>query len=235
MSDTTGLLIVYTKCNKTSEEAEWSAWYDDVHLPDLFASGNGPTVATRWELRHKPVLGMPGLGFTNVTIYEFRGGDVAEQVARLAPRVAELREAGRIHPTHSVIDAHTFVAHGEHRDKPRPSPELRGHILAYVLSNDPRRETEWTRWYDAEHIPDMMASGAFSAATRWERSPRLRYGTNYITLYDVAHESVDTAVEMSAAVMPGLIAAGRKHPVHTGALTLTLVPCGKYGGAGFRG
>jgi hypothetical protein len=34
--------------------------------------------------------------------------------------------------------------------------------------------------------------------------------------------------------MPGLIAAGRKHRAHTGAMTLTLVPAGRYGGAGYR-
>jgi hypothetical protein len=234
MSDTTGLLVVYTKCNKTQYEAEWDEWYDTVHLPDLFSYGDGPKVATRWQLSAKPVLGMPGPGFSHVTIYEFRGTDIADQIAGLAPRSAELREKGRIHPTHSVIDAHAFVAHGAYQDKPEPSDALRGHILAYVMSNDPTREAEWDTWYDTEHVPDMMASGAFSAATRWERSPRLRYGANFVTLYDVAHESVDTAVELSAAVMPGLIAAGRKHEVHTGALGLTLIPAGRYGGAGYR-
>ena len=235
MSDTTGLLIVYTKCNKPEYEAEWDEWYDTVHLPDLFAYGDGPTVATRWRLSSKPVLGMPGPGFSHVTIYEFRGGDVADQIARLAPRAAELREAGRIHPTHSVMDAHTFTAHGRYRDKPEPSSSLRGHILAYVLANDPTREAEWTQWYDDQHVPDMMASGAFEAATRWERSPRMRYGANFITLYDVAHESIDKAVELSAEVMPGIIAAGRKHEVHTGGLWLSRVPAGRYGGEGFRG
>jgi hypothetical protein len=81
----------------------------------------------------------------------------------------------------------------------------------------------------------MLASGAFSAATRWLREPRRVYGPNHITLYDVAHESIDTAVRLSAAAMPGIVAAGRKHPAHTGAMTLTLVPSGRHGGVGFRG
>jgi len=231
-----GLLIVATKCNQPPREAEWDAWYDDVHLPDLldgWPAGQGPTVVTRWALSRKPEPGMPGIGFSHVAIYELPTEPLAA-ADRLAARQAQLRADGRIHPTHAVVDVGLFVAHGRWSDKPEPSAELRGHILAYVFANDPDLEPEWDAWYDAEHIPDMMASEAFAAATRWQREPRRPYGPNHVTLYDVALESIDEAVARSAAVMPGLIAAGRKHRAHTGALTLTLVSAGRHGGAGYR-
>jgi hypothetical protein len=237
MGRTTALVIVNSKTNKPAAEAEWSAWYDDEHLPDLFArlGPDAPKVVTRFEQSRKPEPGMPGMGFTHVAIYELDGPDPHAQLDRLFAADRELRAEGRIHPTHAVIDAACFLPHGSYTDKPDPSEELRGHILAWVFPNDPTRELEWTTWYDLEHVPDMMDSGGFSAATRWERTPRAPYGPNFITLYDVAHPSVDTAVQRSAAVMPGIIAAGRKHETHTGALTLTLVPSGRYGGAGYRG
>ncbi len=237
MGRTTALLITCTKTNKPAAEAEWSAWYDDQHLPDLFdrTGADAPKVVTRFELARKPEPGMPGLGFSHVAIYELDGADPAAQLERLLAADRALRAEGRIHPTHAVLDAWSVVAHGAFVDKPEPSAELRGHILAWVLPNDPTREAEWTDWYDREHVPDMMDSGAFAAATRWERSPRVAHGANHITLYDVAHESVDTAVQLSAAVMPGIVAAGRKHVTHTGGLTVTLVPTGRHGGAGFRG
>lgn len=234
MGRSTGLLISYVKCNAAANEADWSAWYDDVHLPDLLRDGGGPWVATRWELSTKPAPGMPGIGFTHVTIYEFDQPDPLTAVERLVARDVELRDAGRVHPNHAVIDAHAFRAHGPWSDKPEPSPALRGHILAYVLCNQPEHEAAWDEWYDREHVPDMLGSGGFSAATRWERMPRNAYGAHHITLYDVAHESVQTAVDLSAAVMPGIVAAGRKHPCHTGAMTVTLVPSGRFGGAGLR-
>jgi hypothetical protein len=81
----------------------------------------------------------------------------------------------------------------------------------------------------------MLASGAFSAATRWERAPREAHTSNFITLYDIASEDVQVAVEKSAAVMPGIVAAGRKHSTHTGGLVVTLNPSGRFGGRGFRG
>jgi hypothetical protein len=235
MGRTTGLVIVCSKTNQPAAEAEWEQWYDDEHLPDLAArAGDALRVSTRFALTAKPQPGMPGLGYTHVTIHEL-AGDPAAAAAALFAADAELRAADRIHPVHAVADVHTLAAHGPYSAKPEPSVSLRGHILAWVYPNDPRLEAEWDAWYDHEHVPDMMHSGAFAAATRWVRTERRPYGPNHITLYDVAHPSVDTAVQRSAAVMPGIIAAGRKHRAHTGALTLTLVPTGRHGGAGFRG
>ncbi|MCU1395191.1 MAG: hypothetical protein JWM34_3619 [Ilumatobacteraceae bacterium] len=215
---TRALLIVHEKCNKPVLEGEWVAWHREVHEPDLLATGADHV--TFWQLSTKPVPGMPGLGFSHVTIVEYSTFDVPD----FATALATMRAHGRIHPTHTVVDAATYAAHGAWNVKPVPSDELRGHILAMVMPNDPTREPEWDEWYDREHVPDMMASGAFSAATRWLREPRRALGADFVTLYDVSLASIDEAVTLSAAVMPGILAAGRKHPAHTGALTVTLVP-----------
>lgn len=194
-----------------------------MRLPALCAPG-GARVATRFELTERPRPGGPGLGFTHVTIVEFDGRDVVAQAARALARDDALRAAHRMHEAHVAVAAEVFVAHGPHSVKPEPSAALRGHILAHVLCNDPAREAEWDRWYDAQHVPDMLACGAFGAMTRWRRVPRRRVGSNHVTLYDVRCDTVEEAVERSGAVMPGIVAAGRKHPCHTGALTLTLRP-----------
>ena len=237
MGYSTGLIIVFSKSAKPPLEAEWSQWYDDVHLPELFAAAgdNAPKVAVRFEQARKPEPGMPGMGFSHVTIYEFDGDAPKSKMAACLELDAKMRAEGRMHPSHAVVDLQEFVAHGPYSIKPEPSPALRGHILAWVFANDPARDPEWDEWYDREHIPDMMDSGAFAAATRWRRTEWRPYGPNTITLYDVSHESVDTAVQRSAAVMPGIIASGRKHETHVGALTLTLIPTGRYGGTGYRG
>ena len=147
-------------------------------------------------------------------------------------RCDELAEAGKLHPSHSLISVDVLCAHGG--EKSDPSPELRGHIMAYVMSNQPAREAEWDRWYDDVHLPDMMDSGAFLAGSRWKRREPGRHGANYMTLYDVAGRSVEEAVEQSASVMPGIAAAGRKLDCHVGAMTVTLCPSGRHGGAGLR-
>ena len=59
-------------------------------------------------------------------------------------------------------------------------------------------------------------------------------GSNFLTLYDVATDTVDEAVQRSAVTLAEIVAAGRKHETHAGALTVTLRPTGRHGGVGYR-
>src|SRR4051794_25552708 len=101
-----GLLIIHEKCNKPAQEPEWVAWHRAVHEPDLL--GTGATHVTFWQLSNKPQPGMPGLGFSHVTIVEYP----TTSIPSLAEALAGMRTAGRVHETHTVIDAQVYVAHG---------------------------------------------------------------------------------------------------------------------------
>ena len=230
---TAGLLVVYAKCIRASDEPGWDAWEDDVHVPAV-CSTRGPWAATRFELTARPQPGMPGIGFTHVTIYELDDADVGAQADRALAADDALRREGHMHTAHATIGADVYEAHGPFGAKPEPSGDLRGHILTQVLCNDPAREAEWDAWYDAQHVPDMLSCGAFGALSRWRRVPRASHGANYLTLYDVATDTVDEAVERSSRVLAEVVAAGRKHDAHAGALTVTLRPTGRLGGVGFR-
>ncbi len=233
MDETRTIVVAFTRCNAPPKQQEWSEWYDDSYLPELVRDGS-PQVATHWELTQKPVPGMPSIGFSHVTIYELAGDDGEAQADALLARADALRAAGKTHPAHCVIGVDVLHRHGRAQRKPAPDASLRGHILAYVQCNDAARQREWDDWYDEVHLPDMMASHAFSAGTRWRRRDPARYGANDVTLYDVSGHSVEEAVEMSAAVMPGIAAAGRKLDCHVGGMTVTLRASGRHGGAGYR-
>ena len=204
-----------------------------MHIPAV-CSGDGPWVATRFELTAKPQPGMPGIGFTHVTIFELDDENPGAQAAQALDTLDRLRARGDVHPAHATMGADVFVAHGPFGEKPEPSAALHGHILTNVLCNDPAREAEWDAWYDEQHVPDMLTCGAFDAMSRWQRARRVREGSNYLTLYDVATETVDEAVQRSAVTLGEIVAAGRKHETHAGALTVTLRPTGRHGGVGFR-
>jgi hypothetical protein len=233
MGRTTGLLVVFAKCIRAPEEPEWDLWEDDVHLPAACTT-DGPWVATRFQLTARPQPGMPGIGFTHVTIYELDAPDVTAQAARTLAVDDALRADGRMHPAHATVGADVFRAHGPFGEKPEPSSALRGHILTYVLCTDPTREAEWDAWYDAQHVPDMLSCGAFGALSRWRRTPEVRVGSNFLTLYDVATDTVDEAVQRSAVTLAEIVSAGRKLETHTGGLTLTLHPTGRHGARGYR-
>ena len=230
---TTGLLVVYAKCVRADEEGAWDAWEDDVHLP-AWCGPAGAWAGTRFELTVRPEPGMPGVGFTHVTILELDDADVVEQATRTLAVDDALRAAGRMHVAHATIGADVFVAHGPHGAKPAPSAERRGHILTHVLCTDPARVDEWDQWYDDVHVPDMLSCGAFSAVSRWRRVPPRSVGPNHLTLYDVVTDTVGEAVQRSAVTLAEVTAAGRKHPTHTGALTVTLRPTGRHGATGYR-
>jgi hypothetical protein len=192
----------------------------DVQVPAM-AGLPGVRAATHWALEPQPTPGMPSVGFSHVTVCEI-SGDLEETAAAFAAHEASAREAGSLDPNHCVIETDLLEAHGRHSDKPAPTSDLTGHILAYVLCNDPRREAEWDRWNDDVHMPDMLASEAFTGVTRWRRLRSDGRRSRHLTLYDVGPIGVDEAVARSAAVMPGIVAAGRKLDCHVGGLTVTL-------------
>ena len=137
-----------------------------------------------------------------------------------------------MHPAHAAVAADVYAAHGPFGAKPEPSSALRGHILTHVFCTDPTREAEWDAWYDEQHVPDMLSCGAFNAMSRWRRVPTTRVGSNFLTLYDVATDTVEEAVERSAVTLAEVVTAGRKHETHAGALTVTLRPTGRHGARG---
>jgi hypothetical protein len=224
------LVVAFSRCNAPPLAEAWGDWYDDVHLPELLEAG--ADVITRFELTEQPEPGMPSIGFSHVALYEFRGDGAEARLDATAAHDDELRRSGKLHPHHCVIAVDVLRAHGG--QKSDPSAALQGHIMAYVMCNQVPREAEWDAWYDATHLPDMMDSGAFSAGSRWLRRDLAPYGANHMTLYDVEGHSVEKAVELSAMVMPGIAAAGRKLDCHVGAMTVTLRPTGRHGGAGLR-
>ncbi len=228
MSNDRLLLLAYTRCNQPAREEEWSAWYDDTHLPDVIEAG--ADVASRFALTQRPAPGMPSIGFSHVAIYEFRGFDAAARLELALGRDSETRRLGRLHPNHCLIQVDVLQIHkGRRLD---PSPKLRGLIYVSVMCNDPLRTAEWNQWYDEQHLPDMMASGAFAAGSRWLRRESAPYGPNDVTFYDVTDCSVEDAIEVSARALRDLTAAGRKLDCHAAGMSVTLQPTGRYGGEG---
>ncbi len=215
-----GLLLHFTRCNAPARSAEWSEWLRARYRPAV-AELPGTRSVTCWALTQQPTPGMPSVGFSHLTIHELRG-DVDASAQAIEARNDALRESGELHPNHCVTSVDVLEAHGRFRHKPLPNAELKGHILAYVMGNDPRREAEWDAWNDDVHMPDMLDSQAFEGVSRWRRRPRGPAGTQHLTLYDVGAIGLEEAVARSAAVMPGLVAAGRKHETHVGGLTVTL-------------
>jgi hypothetical protein len=167
-----------------------------------------------------------------MTVHEFE--DVDRDGPRFVDHIRRLTASGTLHEVHTIIGLEVLRIFGAWNSKPEPSPELRGHIFAYTMSNDPAVEAEWNEWYDTVHVPDMMSAGAFAATTRWERLDRPAFGPAYLTLYDIALADVAEAVARSGAIMPGLHASGRLNHHHAGGMRAALRAVGRHAGSGYR-
>jgi hypothetical protein len=233
---TTGLLLTWARCSDAGARAEWEAWWDDTHLADV-AAIVGSTRATRWALTTSDAAHHAGIGFTHVAMYELDdvGGFAVERaIDSLARRWSQLWSQGRVHPRHVLAGVDALIGHGPSGWHPEPTAALTGRILAFILCTDPSKGDEWDAWYDAEHLPDMMETGAFVAGSRWRKVRPGSFSPRFATLYDVAGMRVEEAVAISGEAMPKLVAAGRKPSWHAGGLTVILEPVGSHGPAGWR-
>jgi hypothetical protein len=225
-----GLVMVLTRPSDFTQEDDWAAWYDDVHLPET-GEASGASVVTHWQVADRPQGFSPVQGFTHVDFYEYP--DARQGQRDLLDAFDAQRTAGRTHPCHSVVGVDAFASTGRWARPTEHGPALKGHVMSYVMTNDPTHTDDWNAWLDNVHVPDMLASGAFVNARRWHRLDPARYGANYLTVYDVELDDLGKAVQLSGMVMPELLRTGRMDTAHYGGMRAMLSPSGRFGATGW--
>jgi hypothetical protein len=226
-----GLVMVTSRPTDFTQEDDWARWCDDVLLPEV-GTATGARVVTRWMVADRPPGFSPVQGFTHVDFYEI--DDVETGPGLLLDAFEAQRMQGRMHPCHAVVGVDAFRSIGRWSNKAEPSEGLRGHVISYVMTNDPTQVDEWNRWLDDVHVVDMIGCGAFVNASRWHRVEPVQWGTDYLTVYDVELDDLSEAVRRSGAVMPDLLAAGRMFTSHYGGMRAMLTPAGRHGALGWR-
>lgn len=68
------------------------------------------------------------------------------------------------------------------------------HVFAVLTNAKPGRDDEFNRWYDEEHIPDVLKVPGIVAAQRFTLSPSQRmdppYPFKYFALYEIDTEDL---------------------------------------------
>jgi hypothetical protein len=198
------LTLVAAKPLQSGDQA-WAAW-----LARTVADRGGRL----WQVIDPGPPGRPGSGHSHVV--HLPRSEVASYDQTI--------EAGRVDgpaTTHAEIDRANWTIARE-PIVADDADTISAMIVAEVLCADPLQEAAWDAWYDHQHLPDMMASRAFVAGSRWRRSASRPGSTNHLTVYEIAGIPVEEAIERSAAVMPGIAERGRKHSSHTGGRTWAL-------------
>ena len=197
--------FVATKTVRADDHPIWEQWLAD------HAAAHGGAL---WRLLDPGPSGRPEIGHTHVVQLP---GDVA---SRFDAATAVARADGSARG-HAEIRRGEWIRVGDGIAL-AAGADVTGLIVAEVVCVDPTRVDEWDAWYDEQHLPDMMASGAFVAGTRWRRTDPRPGTANHLTVYEIADRSVGDAIDRSAAAMAPLVARGRKHECHTGGLTWAL-------------
>ena len=172
----TGLLFVITNCSDPSKEEEFNYWYNHIHLPDLTASG-----VFQNAMRFASAEAGPGDG-RYIATYETFWEDVPNAWSALQKHTSKLREQGRSFPSLEVVVAGAFKKlGGEFCGAKRPT---RGLLAVTSNCSDPAREDEFNSWYNDIHIPDILDSGLYNAAYRYEALDPQATGVKYLAIYE---------------------------------------------------
>jgi len=172
-----GLLLAITNCTDPSKEEEFNAWYNHTHVPDVTAPG-----IFRHALRFVNTDSSAAAG-QYVATYETNWEDVAQAMPAHREASVQLRERGdRGTPYLQVVRSGVFKRlGGEFCAARRPT---RGILLVLSNCKDSARETEFNRWYEDIHVADILDTGAFHTAYRYESVAPQATQATYLALYE---------------------------------------------------
>ena len=197
-----GLLLAITNCTDDSRLEEFNYWYNHMHVPDV----TGPGV-----FRH-------AIRFANSDPASPAGQYVAtyetdwEEVEKAMPAHREASDriragADRGTPLIQPVTVGVFKRRGgEFNAAAKP-----GLGILVVLSNckDTHDEKEFNRWYEDVHVPDILDSGAFHTAYRYESTDPEATKAKYLAIYETENRDPAAAREKMGELRDDWRARGR--------------------------
>ena len=67
---------------------------------------------------------------------------------------------------------------------PSSDRPVTGVLIVLVDCGDPAREAEFNAWYDDVHVPDILSTGAYYSAVRYENTDTESGGPRYLAVYE---------------------------------------------------
>ncbi len=200
-----GVLVVQTNCNNPTREEDFNRWYNHTHLGQVTAPGvlSNPT-------RYRNVNPNPGPDDAQyLAIYETQREDVeAAYQEYLQDRERRFKQ-GMIHPNLQRVLSGMFRRIGQEFST-GPEKRVTGAQLVFTNCNDPTREQEFNDWYNDTHIPDVLDTGCFHTAYRYQSLEPQETGAKYLALYETDWDDPWQARQETAEKhRPGWIQRGR--------------------------
>jgi hypothetical protein len=154
----------------SGREEDFQRWYDDQHVPDVMRV---PGFVTGQRLRLSAIQHKaPPFPQRYFAIYDLETEDLAGLNAEIVRRVGgpEMPMSDAIAPpvVRFFLDPVTprWVTDAARVNVP---PKNR-HMMCVMTSPAPGKEAEFTRWYDEQHIPDLLRLPGLVAGQRFRLS-----------------------------------------------------------------
>lgn len=174
-------------CPNPKLEKEWIDWYKNIHAPDILET---PGFLTARLFENKEPRDGRGKFFT---MYEIETDDVEETIKVRQEKRAEENTAGRGSSAFIPIwrDVVWKQMIGVSADKDR-DPNLQRWINQ-VENNcvDISKEIEFNDWYNNIHLPDVLETPGFLAATRYEMREFRDGRGKFLTSYEIETSDIE--------------------------------------------
>jgi len=177
-------------CPDPERENEWIDWYKTIHAPDILKT---PGFLTARLFERKEYRDGRGQFFT---MYDIETDDIEKTiVVRQKTRAREI-ETGR--GSTAVFPVWKDVVWKQIKraesDKKR-APELQKWVnLVEVNCVDTTKETDFNDWYNNIHLPDVLETPGFVAATRYEMKEFRDGRAKYLTIYELETSDIENTL-----------------------------------------
>jgi len=179
-------------CVDTAREKEFIEWYDNIHAPDILET---PGFLTARMYQRKEFRDGRG---QFLTMYEIESDDIDKTMAMRWEKRAKEIEAGRgstaaIPVWKDIVwrQIVKLVADKEH------DPKMERWVnLDETNCVDASREQEFNDWYTNMHLPDVLETPGYIAATRYEIKEFHDGRGKYFTVYEIETNDIDKTMEV---------------------------------------
>lgn len=206
-----GIRFVTANCTNPLQESAFNKWYDTVHLPDMVATGL-VSHPTRYR-NADPLL----RDARYLAIYEVEREDLLEKIPReiLERFTPQWMAHGRMHPALQVVSRLMWRCIGPTFTTPKTGQApITGLFAVQSHCADPAREEEFNGWYNAQHVPDILSTGLFHTAYRFEAVSPQPGQDRYLALYETdAPDPLLAVREIMETYRQRWLAAGRFSPL----------------------
>ena len=182
------LLYVLADCKDPAREAELDDWRRNTRLPDVLASG----------LFHRPVrfvsVAAPQDRDAHCLVTWESDGDAPRELLR---KLTEL-DRDWIHSSlgpSSVRMLRSIDGGFWSRSYRR---KVNGIMVVSSNCSDPAREEEFNDWYSNIHLPDVLSTGGFHTAYRYEDVSPVESIGKYWAIYETDVDPVEAARTLDA-------------------------------------